>query len=181
LLFLNNINIISKFLVPSTLMHLTKQKNDSPHPYNQTDNMEVHIPISMDGYIPSTLVLKPNTPFLEPFASMSVDLVGTKAEWVDAEGTHSNVCSFHVGPYAPILMVILFSNTIGICMDDIDSWWSCFPTQLGYLWWWSNRNGARGFSMEMKHPLELTWYVHCSNSQGLKSSILEPILTDKPL
>ena len=122
-----------------------------------------------------------NTPILEPFASMSVDLVGSTDKWANAEGTHSRMCSFHVGPYAPILMVILFSNTIGICMDDIDSWWSCFPTQLGYLWWWSNRNGARGFSMEMKHPLELTWYVHCSNSQGPKSSILEPILTDKPL
>jgi hypothetical protein len=34
--------------------------------------------------------------------------------------------------------------------------------------------------MEMKHLLELTRYFHCFNSQGPKSSILEPILTDKP-
>ena len=76
----------------------------------------------MDGYIPSTLVLKPNTLFLEPFASMSTDLVGSTAEWADAEGTHSRMCSFHVGPYTSILMVILFSNTTRICMDDNNSW-----------------------------------------------------------
>jgi hypothetical protein len=35
--------------------------------------------------------------------------------------------------------------------------------------------------MEIKHMLELTRYVHYSNSQGPKSSIFEPILIDKPL
>ena len=37
-------------------------ENGWPHLFNQTDNMNIHIPKSMDSHIPPTLVLEPNTP-----------------------------------------------------------------------------------------------------------------------
>jgi hypothetical protein len=45
-------------------------KNSSSHPSNQTDNMDIHIPKSMDDHIPSTLVLKPNTPIEDKVLSI---------------------------------------------------------------------------------------------------------------